>query len=163
MGEAVRLTSKEVMLAIAFALLGAAFSSREWILFLDGLNPLQGLIFYYVIIFVSIYVLSRLDLVVLGFRIKGLAQTLGLTLITFAFFIIVDWESPYIQVVTGRPVEAVSPVYFQCEDGAVWYAWSQLLPTAPTETLRLLTYVFTPLLLALLGGLLVSEKVKLGW
>ncbi|MEM3875274.1 MAG: hypothetical protein QXU45_09120 [Candidatus Bathyarchaeia archaeon] len=158
-----QLTSKEVMLAIAFALLGFALSSRQWILFLDSLNPLQGLIVYYVIIFTSIFVLSRMDLVVLGFKIRGVKQTLGLTLITFAFFIIVDWESPYIQAVTGRSVEAVSPVYFQCEDGAVWYAWSQLLPMAPVETLRLLTYVFTPLLLALLGGFLVSEKVKLGW
>jgi hypothetical protein len=156
-----RLTTREIWLALAFALMGFAFSTREWLLFLDGLNPLQGLIVYYVIIFTCIFVLSRLDLVVLGFRIRGLAQTLGLTLITFAFFICVDWESPYVQLITGRSVADVSNVYFQAEDGAVWYAWSQILPTAGPDVLRVLTYVFTPMLLALIGGFLVSEKVRL--
>jgi len=152
---------RELWLAVAFALMGFAFSSREWLLFLDGLNPFQGLIVYYVIIFTSIFILSRLDLVVLGFRIRGLAQTIGLTLITFAFFITVDWESPYIQIATGRQPVDMSPVYFQAEDGAVWYAWSQILPTAGPDVLRVLTYVVTPLILALVGGFLVSEKVRL--
>jgi len=156
-----RLSTREIWLALAFALMGFAFSTREWLFFLDGLNPLQGLIVYYVIIFTCIFILSRLDLVVLGFRIHGLAQTVGLTLITFAFFICVDWESPYVQFATGHPVADVSNILFQAEDGAVWYAWSQILPMAGPDVLRVLTYVFTPMLLALIGGFLVSEKVSL--
>jgi len=158
-----QLTEKEVALAVALAVLGFVFSSRQWLLFLDGLNPFQGLIVYYLILYVCLYVLSRLDLVVFGFKIKEPLQTFGLLLITFAFFVCVDWESPYVQFVTGRSVENVSPVLFQAEDGAVWFLWQNAVPWANVETLRLLTYVATPLILALIGGLLVSEKVKLSW
>jgi len=157
------LTLREVWLALALALMGFALTSRSWLLFLDGLNPIQGLTVYYLILYVSLYMLSRLDLVVFGFKIKEPLQTLGLLLITFAFFICVDWESPYVQLVTGRSVENVSPVLFQSEDGAIWFLWQKALPWADLETLRLLTYVATPFTLALIGGLLVSEKVKLSW
>jgi hypothetical protein len=158
-----KLTMHEVWLALALALMGFALTSRSWLLFLDGLNPIQGLAVYYLILYVSLYMLSRLDLVVFGFKIKEPLQTLGLLLITFAFFICVDWESPYVQIVTGRGVENVSPVLFQSEDGAVWFLWQNAVPWADAETLRLLTYVATPLILALIGGLLVSEKVKFSW
>jgi hypothetical protein len=155
------LSSREVWLAVAFAFMGFAFTSREWLLFLDGLNPAQGLIVYYAILYCCLLVLSRLELVVFGFRIKDPLQTLGLLLITFAFFITVDWESPLVQIATGRTVENVSPVLFQSEDGAVWFLWQSAFPMAGAEILRVLTYVVTPLLLALAGGMLVSEKVKL--
>lgn len=157
------LTLREVWLALAFALMGFALTSRSWLLFLDGLNPLQGLVVYYLILYVTLYMLSRLDLVVFGFKIKDPLQTLGLLLITFAFFICVDWESPYVQLVTGRSVENISPVLFQAEDGAIWFLWQSMLPMADMETLRLLTYVAAPFALALAGGLLVSEKVKFSW
>jgi len=143
--------------------MGFALTSRSWLLFLDGLNPIQGLAVYYLILYVSLYMLSRLDLVVFGFKIKEPLQTLGLLLITFAFFICVDWESPYVQLVTGRSVETVSPVLFQAEDGAIWFLWQNAIPWADLEALRLLTYVATPFILALVGGLLVSEKVKFSW
>ncbi|MGB9672084.1 MAG: hypothetical protein ACPLZY_02940 [Candidatus Norongarragalinales archaeon] len=157
------LTLHEIWLALALASMGFALTSRSWLLFLDGLNPFQGLIIYYLILYVSLYMLSRLDLVVFGFKIKDPTQTLGLLLITFAFFICVDWESPFVQIVTGRSVENVSPVLFQAEDGAVWFLWEKALPWANLETLRLLTYVATPFALASIGGLLVSEKVKFSW
>jgi hypothetical protein len=157
------LTLREVWLALALALMGFALTSRSWLLFLDGLNPIQGLAVYYLILYVSLYMLSRLDLVVFGFKIKEPLQTLGLLLITFAFFICVDWESPYVQLVTGRSVENVSPVLFQAEDGAIWFLWQNAIPWADLEALRLLTYVATPFILALVGGLLVSEKVKFSW
>lgn len=104
-----------------------------------------------------------MELAVFGFKIKEPMQTLGLLLITFAFFICINWESPYVQLVTTGSVENISPVLFQSEDGAVWHVWQSTLPWADTETLRILTYVLTPFTLALTGGLLVSEKVKLGW
>jgi hypothetical protein len=160
------LTEKEVSLAVALAVLGFALSSRQWLLFLDCLNPFEGLIVYYLILYVSLYILSRLDLVVFGVTIKEPLQTFGLLLITFAFFIVVDWESPYVQLATRGSIETVgniTPVLFQSEDGATWFLWQQAFPWLDIETLRILTYVVTPLVLALIGGLLVSEKVKLGW
>jgi hypothetical protein len=107
-----------------------------------------------------------LDLVVFGFKIKEPLQTFGLLLITFAFFICVDWESPYVQLATRGSIETVgniTPVLFQSEDGATWFLWKQAFPWLDIETLRVLTYVLTPFILTLIGCLLVSEKVKLSW
>lgn len=142
--------------------MGFIFSGRSFLLYMAGLNPLQGLIIYYIILWSCLYILSRLDLVVFGFKIKSVTQTVGLLLITFAFFTIVNWESPYVQMVTGYDVNGASPVFYEAEDGAVWYLWSQAFPWADIETIRILTFVFTPALLAVIGGLLVSEKVRIG-
>lgn len=157
-----KLTFHEVALAVAFAFLGFVFTSRNWILFLNELSPVQGLIVYYMILYASLYVLSRLDLVVFGFRIKEPLQTFGLLLLTFSFFLITDWESPYIQFATGRTVENVSPVLFQAEDGAVWFLWQSAMPWLDVEALRILTYVLTPFILGLVGGWLVSRKPRIG-
>jgi hypothetical protein len=156
------LTDKEVALAVVLAVMGFIFSTRQWILFLSGLTPLEGLVVYYIILYGALYVLSQLGLVVLGIKIKEPLQTFGLLLITFAFFIVVDWESAYVQYVTIGSLEGASPVFLQSEDGAVFWVWEQLLPAAPVETWRILTYVLTPFLLTLIGGLLASEKIKLG-
>lgn len=157
-----KLTIQEIGLAFAFAVIGFIFSSRSTIMFLNGLSPMQGLIVYYIILYVSLYMLSRLDLVVFGFKIKDPMQTIGLLMITFAFFICVNWENPYVQLVTKGNVENVSPVFFQAEDGAVWFVWQSVFPWLDIETLRLLTFVVTPFALALIGGFLVSEKIRLG-
>ena len=156
------LTDKEVGLAVILAFMGFILSSHQWILFLSGLTPLEGLIIYYIILYVTLYILSQLGLVVLGIKIKEPLQTFGLLLITFAFFIVVDWESAYVQYVTIGSLEGASPVFLQSEDGAVFWVWEQLLPAAPVETWRILTYVLTPFILTLIGGLLASEKIKLG-
>jgi len=156
------LTDKELLLALSFALIGYVFSSRAFLAFLAKLNPVAGLIFYYFILGAVITVLAKLGLVVLGHRIKTPLQTLGLVLITFSFFMLVNWESGYVQIATGYPENAVSPIMLQSEDGAVWYIWSRLLPYASVEQRRILTFVLTPFILTLIGGLLVSEKIRLG-
>lgn len=156
-----QLTSKEIGLAVGLALMGFVFSTREFLLWLNVLNPFSGMIVYYLILFAVLYVLSRLDLVVFGFKIKNLQQTFGLLLITFAFFITVDFTSPYVQYVTMGNLTGASQIFYQCEDGAMWFLFSQVLPWASIEVIRLLTYVFTPFILTLIGGLLVSGKIHL--
>jgi hypothetical protein len=144
--------------------MGFAFSSRVWIRWMAGLNPAQGLLVYYMILYLSLYVLSRLGLVVFGLRVEDPAQTLGLLMVTFSFFIIVDWESAYIQHVSipGSDPASVSSVFYQSEDGATFWLWQHLLPGAGWEAWRFFTYVFTPFALTLLGGLLLSKRVRLG-
>lgn len=153
------ITREEVLLVVTIAVLGFVFSTRQWILFLDSLTPATGLVIYYAIIFTCLYLLSRAGLIIYKFRIKSVVQVLGCVLITFAFFIITDWESMYIAIVTGKSTD-ISNVYLQAEDGAVWYLWSQL--TSNVEFLRLLTYVFTPALLTFIGVLLVKKAEILG-
>ena len=151
------ITAKELALALIIAFLGFAFSMRQWILFLDKLNPFTGLLVYYAILYAALFALSRLGLIIWKFRIKDPLQVLGALLITMAFFITVDWESPWVQIVTGRTVD-VSNVLYQAEDGAFWYLWSFI--TNNPELLRLLTYVLTPFILTFIGVLLIS-KVQL--
>jgi len=157
-----KLTLKEISLAIALAALGFLFTMREMILFLNGLSPIEGLAVYYVIVYLALFILSRMDLVIFGFKIKNVTQTIGLTIITFAFFITVNWTSPYIQYVTTGSVQGASNIFYESEDGAMWYLWSLLLPTVGAEVIRILTYVVSPFLLALLGGLLVSGRIRMG-
>lgn len=156
-----KLTKRELGLAIALAALGFILSSRSWIQWLDQLTPLEGFIVYYIILYACLYVLSRLDLVVFGVRIKDPIQTLGLLMLTFAFFICVDWESPWVDVVTRGGYVNISSVHYQAEDGAAWWFWQQMMPSADFETLRIMTYVVTPLILGVLGGLLTRGKPRL--
>jgi hypothetical protein len=156
-----KITQKELSLAISIAIMGFVLSSREWILFLNSLDPLQGLLVYYVILYSSLTVLSYLGLVIFNVKIKNPIQTFGLILITFAFFITVDWESPYIQLITKGNVENASTIFYQSEDGATWYFWSNIVGIKNIETLRLLTFVLTPFLLCLIGAYLVTQ-VEMG-
>lgn len=156
-----KITRKELILAIIFAFAGFVLTMRWWILFLNTLNPLLGLLVYYVIMYSSLYGLSRLDLTIFGFNIKKPLQVLGVTLITFAFFIVVDWESPLINMITNGTTQGISNVYFQAEDGAVWYIFSLIFGTAHIQLLRIFTYVITPFLLALAGGLLIKDKPEI--
>jgi hypothetical protein len=149
-------TSKELSLAVAFAVMGFAFSTRTWLLFLNGLNPLGGLIVYYLVLYGSLYALSHMGLVLFGVKIDKPLQTLGLLMITFAFFITVDWTSQWGAVVTSTHV---SNIFLQDEDGVVFWAWNLLVSNL--ELCRILAFVVTPFLLALGGGALISKKVRL--
>jgi hypothetical protein len=154
------ITREELALVLVITVMGFAFSMRPWILFLDSLNPFTGLIVYYIILYITLYVLSKMGLVIWKIRIKTPLQVLGCLLITMAFFITVDWESPWVQYVTGRAGADVSNVLYQAEDGAFWYLWSFLISNF--EVLRILTYVITPFILTLIGVILVKKAEIIG-
>lgn len=154
-------TGKELLLAISLSLLGFVFSMRTWLLWLNTLTPLEGLAIYYVLLYVSLFLLSKAGLVVFGFEIKDPLQTAGLLMITFAFFLVVDMSSAYVQYVTMGNVTGASTIFFQCEDGTVFSLWSWLLPDASMYVLRLLTYCLTPFVLSVIGAFMVRGKVKI--
>jgi hypothetical protein len=153
------ITKKEMLLAFTLAFVGFVLSMHQWVLFMNMLDPFTGLLVYYAILYVALFVLSRFKLIIWKLRIKDPLQVLGALLITMAFFITVDWESPWIQVVTGN-TGSVSNVLYQSEDGAFWYLWSFI--TGNPEILRLLTYVLTPFILAIVGAFFVSRAQLLG-
>jgi hypothetical protein len=152
------------LLATVIAVIGFVFNTRTWILYLNDLTPVEGLIVYYVILYATLYVLSRMGLVVFGLKIDDPVETFGLLMITFAFFITVDWSSPYVQYVTTGSFQGTSNVFVNnSEDGMTWYLWSLLIPQVPANLLilRLLTFIVTPFILTVLGGLLVSGKIRI--
>lgn len=136
--------------AAAFALMGYLFSSRKFILFLNAQNPFQGLLFYYLQLFVTLEILQYFGLVIGGIRMTSLAQTIGELLIVFAFFIIVDQESEWVAYVVGQQEGDYPVVYTQAEDGAVYYLWNTYVTKNP-EVARILTFVVTPAILVSLG------------
>jgi hypothetical protein len=122
-----QLTKKEVILAILFAILGYFFYTRTYLLFLNELNPVFGLIIYMAVTYTCIYLLSRADLVVFGYKIKTVSQTIGLFMITFAFYIVVGWSNEYVQFVTTGGWQGASVLFMQCEDGVSWWLISLLI------------------------------------
>lgn len=146
--------------AVAFALIGWLLSSRAYILFLNRLTPTQGLLVYYLQIFLVLETLQWFGLVVGGVRQQSILQTLGEMMILFAFFVIVDFESKWVQVVVGEETkqEQNCPViYIQSEDGALYYMWNTLLGF-PEEASRLLTFVISPAVLVFAGVAFTSGR-----
>ena len=139
--------------AVAFAILGYLFSSRQFILFLNRLNPFQGLVFYYLQLFVTLEVLQYFGLVIGGVKMQSFTQTIGELMIVFAFFILVDQESAWVAYVIGEDEgkkKDYPVVYTQAEDGAVYYLWSTYVTKNP-DTARMLTFVITPVVLVAIG------------
>jgi len=149
----------KIYLPIVFAILGFLFSARPWILFLDGLSPLNGLLIYYFILTITIILLEYFGLIIAGIKFDSLRHTIGSMLIIFAFFIVVTWTSCYINMVTKGQCSQISNIYLQSEDGTVYYLWSFLFKDI--DTLRLLTYVITPFVLSFIGQLLITRKVSI--
>ena len=121
---------REWALAISFAVLGIIFASRNWILLLNKLNPYQGF----------------------------LKQVIGMTLIFFAFFVIFNWTSPYINQVTTGSLDGASKIFYFSEDGVLWTFWYNL--TKSIDLSIVLTYVLSPFLIVLLASLLIRDKPK---
>lgn len=144
--------------AVTFAVIGYLFSARRFISFLNTLTPTQGLIFYYFQLFVTLEVLQYLGLVVGGVKISTSMQTIGELLVIFAFFILVDQESRWIQVVIGEETkqeQRCPQLYLQSEDGATFEFWSRWFEP---DTARILTFVVTPAILVALGTYLMGFR-----
>ena len=158
-----------------FAFLGFLFSSRPLILGMNSLNPFQGLLVYYTIIFVTLEIMQYFGLIIGGIKISSSWQTLGELMIIFAYFIIFDMESAWIQHVVdesrgGKKEEKKGKetslgdqtmdcpnVYLQAEDGATFYLVSQIIKNK--ETARYITFVAIPAVLAFAGIWLTRGKV----
>jgi hypothetical protein len=139
--------------AAAFAIFGYLFSSRQFILFLNQLNPFQGLMFYYIQLFVTLEILQYFGLVIGGIKIQSFFQTIGELMIVFAFFILVNQESGWVAYIIGEhegKKKDYPVVYTQSEDGAVYYLWSTYVTSNP-DTARFLTFIITPIVLVAVG------------
>lgn len=154
-----KITREGILFALALAVMGFVFSMRDWILWMNTLNPFEGLVVYYVIMYACLLVLAHFGLVIWKWKIETPLQVLGAVMIEFAFFITIDWESCYIQTMISGSCAAISNIYFGAEDGAVYYLWSTV--TQNVDALRILTYVVTVFAMALIGvSLVIAEGGK---
>lgn len=155
-----KITPKEWKLIMSFGILGFIFSMRSWIKFLDTQSVYVGFAIYYIALYLSLYILKSFGLVIFGTHIKSWSQTIGLTLLIFSFFVIFNWESPYINIVTGHPISDTSSIYYMAEDGITWAFWSSF-GIINVELLRILTFIISPMILAAIGLFLLHSKPRL--
>jgi len=152
------ITAEEFGLAIALGFMGYIFSTSQFLLFLNALNPIQGFIVYYIILYGVLYALAKSGLVIYKFHIQNPVQVFGVLLITFSFFVVVDWSSPYVQYITTGSLSGASNVFTNnAEDSLAWYFWTTMAGVTDLATARLLTFVLTPFVLTLLGATLVKK------
>lgn len=155
------LTRKELYLAVMIALMGYFLYSSSAIIWLSKLTIFQGWLLYNVLYIISIYTLSKMGLTIFGMRITTLSQTLGLYLITTAFYMTINWESAYVNLVTKGTSEGVSEVYWQTDDGLSWYSVNKYIPNLELEQARIIAFVVIPFILALIGGYLLTGRIRI--
>lgn len=156
------ITKKELLLALFITALGYYFSSRNTLLSLNKLTPIQLLLISYIVLFGSLLYLAKHGLVIWKLRIEHPLQVVGTTMIWFAFFLTMSMENPYVQYTTQGNFEGASNVFYGTEDAVTWTFWTGYISPIPEniEKLRLLTFVFTPAILTLVGALLVNGKIS---
>ena len=157
-----QITSRELQLAGAIGAMGYVFASRPFLLYLNLLNPVEGLLLYYMVLYAVLFGLSRMGLTVFGFKITDPSQTFGLLLVNFAFFATIDWSSPWVQlVVTGSTSGAANALTNNCEDGLLWFLVNSVLKVSNPDVAAFLAFAVAPFLIALVGLYFVEGNVKI--
>lgn len=165
---------------LTFAALGFIFSSRPVLLWFNSLNPVQGMLAYYGIIFMTLELMQIFGLIIGGVKMASITQTLGEVLIVFAYFVIFDMTSEWVQEVVkedqkkrgiktdeekrkdastslgGQALECPN-IYLQAEDGATFFTISQFVKNK--EHARYITFVLIPACLSFVGILLTRGRV----
>jgi len=164
---------------LTFAALGFLFSSRPILLWFNSLNPIQGMLAYYSIIFLTLEIMQLFGLIIGGVQMASITQTLGEVFIIFAYFIIFDMTSGWVQEVVkedqekrgvkkedkkkdistslgGQALECPN-IYLQAEDGATFFTISQFVKNK--EHARYITFVVIPAMFAFTGIVLTRGKV----
>lgn len=146
----------DIILGLILAALGFIFATRPFILFMNGLNPLENLVVYYTILFVGLLALAKLGLIIHNVKISKPVQSLGLLMITFAIFIVLDWTSCHQSIVINGSCN-IPNIYLGSEDGATYWFYSTFVSSNDTVATAL-TYYFTPFVLGTVGGILAGRK-----
>lgn len=156
-----RLESEELKLAVLLAMLGFIFSTKFFVDWLNSIEPWLGLAQWYIFMgFILHFFLDMIGFQVKSFKIRSDALSiLGLLLVLFAFGIVTNWiESPLADIYAGGTGENLPNALLASEDGVTWLFWSRTVGIIDIETVKILTYIVTPFMLSMLGGLLISGK-----
>lgn len=146
----------KIKLPLTLGILGFIFSTTRWIMFIHGLDPLVGIVLYYVLLFVIILIMEHFGLVVAGIKFDSISRTIGTLFIVFAFFITVSSQGCYIRTILGKECDRTHGMYLHSEDGFIYWLWAKQF--TDVETLRILTYVITPVIMAFIGMLLIDDN-----
>ena len=155
---AFNITKREFYLSLVFAVLGLFFTTSQYIEYRIGLSPLVGLLLTYVLLYITLFTLSKLGLIIWNMATFDFKQLAGILLILFSFMLITDWVSIYYISQSYIDPNVIIP---QSEGGAVYYIWDNLVGIEGENQLRVLTFILTPFFLSLTGSLFLSRKVSI--
>ena len=144
--------------------------SRPWfVVGWNALDPMLALFLWYMLLTVWLYIVFTLIQYAGRARIKisagkvgaisgvGLTETIALILFLFAFFIVWNFfESGYTTDILGVP--PVPNTFLGTEDSVFYILYHQWLGFS-VQTAGVLTYVVTPMVLALIAASLVCTKM----
>lgn len=144
-----------MLLPIIFAIIGYLVTTKRFIAFLNSLDPLQGLLVYYIAVVTVIILLEHFGLIIAGIHFTSMKQLIGTIMISFSIFIVLIWSNCYVAEVSQGSCSGFAHIYLNTESGATYYLWSKL--TDNIELRRILTFVISPFILSLFGLLLISS------
>jgi len=158
----------ELVIVFALGLTGLIISRPWFVIGFNALDPFVSLALWYVALTLWIYgvmliiqVLARGPVSITagkmgGIRGVGLTESIGTAIFFFAFFIVWNFlESDYAtDILHTQPV----PNLFRAtEDGITYIFWHQWFGL-PVEWAGIMTYVISPMILALVAASLISTK-----
>lgn len=152
-----KITKGEWIFILVMVILPFIFDSKKFIVWLDKLNPIFNFLIYYVIIFSVIFLLSKAGLTIWKFHIKSFRQVIGAGLVTFSFFLIFNWENPFVQYYSTGSFLGASNVFYGTEDGISFFVWRNLFPVLNSNILWYLVFPLTILILMIIGVWLVNK------
>jgi hypothetical protein len=139
-----------IRLALAFALVGLIFTSKQWLQFLNTLGPETGLSVKYIAILGVVLFLAWADPYV-KFEYKN--QALGALLLYIAFNIIFNYQSEWISESGSGNVEKQTP------DGALYNRARHTLNLNP-EWARIFSFIVVPFVVVFFGSHLLRNGQK---
>jgi len=156
----------------AFGLIGLLIASRGFIIFMNKLNPLQGLLIWYMLIGFALLLLFHghsISISGVGTRGLGFLEVIASLAIIWAFQIIISVESPWAAEASNLDPNQVPQILFQSEDGVTYYIFYQAFkflensfPFLAWKTypdfIAFMTYVVAPILLLLFAAAILSAK-----
>ena len=161
-----------IRVIIGLAMMGILAASRSFIIFMNKLNPLQGLVIWYSLLATALFIIlhgRRIAVAGLGTRSLGFAEIIATLMIIWAFQIVLGVESPWAAQASNMDPSQVPAILYQSEDGVTYTLlynlfWS-LSPYFPNplwktypDFIAFTTYVLAPIILVLLASLILTAK-----
>lgn len=159
MANKFKITWQEWLFVALVGIFGFLAYIKQWLQFLNTLNPAWNFIIYYGIWFVIMLVLSLIGFVILGHKIKNPVQIIGTLLILFAINVVLGWSNGYVTYVTTGSFSNSMNIFYGCEDGVSWFLFHDVFGIGTIWLAKLLAFSIFPMILAIIGVLLVT-KVK---
>lgn len=138
-------------LALAFAIAGFVFTSKQWLQLLHRLGPETGLAVKWVAILTTIFLLDWADPTL---KLEHKTQALGIIMVLVAFNVIFNYQNEWIDESGSGNVQVQTP------DGALYRRARTDLGFSP-DIARILVFVLVPFALVFFGSKFIRNGSKL--